>query len=461
MSHPDPYLRAHCSDKHPRLFELGLGIWPISIRDQIIRAVSIVDRAIDNRFIHPTEPLFVAGAGVCGVAASLRAAQKGVLVVMVDREYLPFSRQRTCFTRWISPTQYDWPHTNWTDERFPRRAKNVPLNFRSNVANVLAAQWFIQFKRFRQANPGRIIWRPQTEFFDAVPDPDDMSRVRVKLPYDPSIPRSYSMVMNCIGVGKERTYVSQFDSVRFWDTDALQFAHQNRKWSRILIGGSGDGALQDFLRITTGLRSAKELYERLGLDQILTSAQLVDIFGKEDWTTRDYLWAMSFDHSCQSQRDASTFYRTLTRELFHPHHNAKLVDRLDKIVPSTMPKVQLVFPCRHFSKSYALNHFLAHVIGRYIKLRTGKHPFRRSTMIGDVLSADSRHTCALKPSQCEQYPHKVDFVRGYHCDSKLTKPALGGTEEFDLVLLRLGLEPEKPILQSRPYVSRRHLLPFE
>ncbi len=47
--------------------------------------------------------------------------------------------------------------------------------------------------------------------------------------------------------------------------------------SRVLILGSGDGALQDFLRAATAERSAREIWNKLGMPgQILTEAQDVE-----------------------------------------------------------------------------------------------------------------------------------------------------------------------------------------
>ena len=48
-----------------------------------------------------------------------------------------------------------------------------------------------------------------------------------------------------------------------WDESGLRRPDMNGKTISIAVCGAGDGALQDFLRIVTGLKSAKDLMLQL------------------------------------------------------------------------------------------------------------------------------------------------------------------------------------------------------
>src|SRR5690242_3041515 len=107
----DPFLLAH--QVGPRMFDLSGKLDPISIRDQMLRGLLLVDRALHEDLIGPKSPLLVVGAGACGATAALHAAEEGVPTLLVDRKDQAFSLQRNCKSRWIDPTQYDWPLDHW------------------------------------------------------------------------------------------------------------------------------------------------------------------------------------------------------------------------------------------------------------------------------------------------------------------------------------------------------------
>src|SRR5437879_3176765 len=97
----------------PLLFDIGSRLSPASIRDQMIRGKLIADRAREERLIGPTRPLLVIGAGAGGATAALVASMSGVPTLLVDSAPRPFSVQASCSTRYVDPTQYDWPVDTW------------------------------------------------------------------------------------------------------------------------------------------------------------------------------------------------------------------------------------------------------------------------------------------------------------------------------------------------------------
>lgn len=113
---PDPFLLAH--QVLPACFEIGGRLSPSSIRDQMIRATWVVERSVEARIISPSKKLLVIGAGAAGATAAIEAARRRVDVTLIDRDE-PFSRQAGCTTRWVDPTQYDWPVDHWADGLAP------------------------------------------------------------------------------------------------------------------------------------------------------------------------------------------------------------------------------------------------------------------------------------------------------------------------------------------------------
>jgi hypothetical protein len=122
----DPFLAAHMVA--PLMLEIGPRLSPVSIRDQMVRAALAVDRALHEGLIGRARPLFVVGAGVAGASAAIRASGAGVPTVLVDRDQA-FSRQRGCFTRWVDPTQYDWPALHAEEGVYPWKGPAVELPF--------------------------------------------------------------------------------------------------------------------------------------------------------------------------------------------------------------------------------------------------------------------------------------------------------------------------------------------
>ena len=73
-------------------------------------------------------------------------------------------------------------------------------------------------------------------------------------------------LVSSIGFGSEDTKVGTFLGWRFWENDPLERPQAGVTAGPpvCVISGGGDGALQDFLRFTTGRRSAREILGALG-----------------------------------------------------------------------------------------------------------------------------------------------------------------------------------------------------
>jgi hypothetical protein len=136
----DPFLLAHLVS--PFFFDIEGTLSPISIRDQMIRGRMIVDRAVEEGLLNRgARSLLVIGAGAAGATAAIRAAQHGVHTMLIDIAPAPFLRQAGCRSRWVDPTQYDWPVDHWAASRYPWKPPRMPLPWRANYANDLAVLW--------------------------------------------------------------------------------------------------------------------------------------------------------------------------------------------------------------------------------------------------------------------------------------------------------------------------------
>lgn len=133
----DPFLAQHQIDAY--LFNLGGKLFPIAIRDQMVRGQLLVDRAFEAGLIdNEARPLLVIGAGAAGATVAMRAAKKRVRTVLVEKHTGLVRRQRNCRTRWIDPSQYDYPVDHWRDDRYPVNHRACPLPWRADWAHKLA-----------------------------------------------------------------------------------------------------------------------------------------------------------------------------------------------------------------------------------------------------------------------------------------------------------------------------------
>ena len=149
---PDTFLEAHRLD--PLQFTISSPLTPISIRDQMVRAKMLVDRAIDENLIGVDRPLFVVGAGAGGVTAALYSAFRGVKTTIIELRDHAFALQRKCLTRWIDPTQYDWPASHWIQGIFPWVPPAMPLPWRAFPSNLIAATWTQELRSAIKKYPG-------------------------------------------------------------------------------------------------------------------------------------------------------------------------------------------------------------------------------------------------------------------------------------------------------------------
>jgi hypothetical protein len=184
---------------------------------------------------------------------------------------------------------------------------------------------------------------------------------------------SYAAVLLAFGFGTEKSTIeaSPFVGHRFWDTDHLEDPTYDGRIppgdDQVLISGTGDGGLQDFLRVMTRKSSARMILSDLGLAN--RGLRLDVLHSLENRMERAAAWANA----------RGSLYPFTNRPYLKERHEATLkeVDRLlvdprlraDVIAcMARRPKTTyLISQDRYFASLYGLNLFLVLLLVRALK----------------------------------------------------------------------------------------------
>ncbi len=272
------------------IFDLTTGLSSIAIRDQMVRAMMLADHLpvwLEKEHGEDFKrwPILVIGAGVCGMTAAVTLARQGLSALVVDREQVPFFVQRRCTSRWLDPTQYDWPLDHWRRQCFRWRLdhREPPFPWYADRAHdIVRNQWVPRVRAHRRAVGNRLRFRGRTEadldtieFWLKRPRLLSLTlqnlKNRRRQPCGP-----FGAIVIAAGFGAEHSSLDgspQFVGFPFWRADPFEMpacglaggkAHEGT----VLISGTGDGALQDFLRVITRRRSVRAIFDDLGLGAV-------------------------------------------------------------------------------------------------------------------------------------------------------------------------------------------------
>lgn len=466
---PDPFLVTH--QVGPAVFDIGGKLSPVSIRDQMVRGQSIVDRAIQAGFQATGAELLVVGAGAAGAAAAIRAASHGITTHLIDAALLPFLRQAACATRWIHPYEYDWPLDHWQTPAYPYVGSStpyygppVPLPWTASFSGVLALNWSLMLNRAVAAHHPRLTLHYGTRLSATSPPHFHRRTRRWTVHLDPpgSSPLSVGMILIAVGFGAERVAAPpNFRSHAFWETDPYQQPQCGLSSApRVVISGSGDGALQDFLRVVTGLSSVEQIAKRCPIP----AAVEAEILSAENRAQRAYLWGSSPDGD-----------HDIHRTLHEAHHQAAagalnypaVMAALAQLLPSVPPDLRLVHPCTHFSQTYGFNRFLVLLVDSYYTRKGFPSLLIPCAAVGAV-TAVPPHIClgpnmvSPNPGHCLGHPHTVVLGSNVHLGCGPAPPAPPMPLTAEVVILRHGVTGPAPLLvPALSAVDRpRQLLPI-
>jgi hypothetical protein len=454
----DGFLAAHWTA--PRVYDISGRLSPVSIRDQMIRARMFADRAIDENLVSnkADDGLVVIGGGAAGMTAAMRAVERGIPTLVLERAPHLFPLQRACTTRWIDPTQYDWPMSHWGSGNFPIFGLPMQLPWSAARADQVAWNWVTAFQQFASSPAATRLTLELSATPGAISSVAAPSGITI--PYQVGS-ASKSIVAGALlvaaGFGTENTQVGQFRSSAFWEDDRLEQPNLGLPGSllpEVLISGGGDGALQDFLRVMTGQRSAKDVLIASGLSGPITTA-FKDF---ERLATHALRWGMgpADDHEWHKWLDDRCKFeaRTILQD-------PKVVSRLGALLSAAPKKVCLMFGCEHLTPVYFLNRFVAHLINEY----------RLQVQLPAVFSAQTRllavHPHARgsacnpsRPQDCYGRAHQVVSAPLVDCRQG-TAGASTTTSNWNVILVRHGLaRGAQLILGTTPLVHTRQILPY-
>jgi hypothetical protein len=385
---------------HPEqgIFRIGQ-YTPVSIRDQIVRSCYLVERLWTTGRLRPESKLLIIGAGAAGVTAAFRAVAHGVRHVQIsDQSDAPLSLQAHCTTRLVDPVQYDWPAGYWDLKCWPIAG---PSGFAHGTASAikppvllqadLAFNWAIQFERALYAleSNGRATFYPQLKAIDWYAAPAGCYQVE----FDDAITGASAgsldadLIIFAGGFGQESVSVpvtgqpsTRHSGLPFWSDDT--FEKQNFGLPAVphgvLVSGAGDGALQDFIRLVTGLKSARDVWKVVEpcLLDYNARRQLETLWHWEELAYRSDAFAPEYSSRCDTLAKLHARYQSMVdRAIVNGAYWKSIIAALDGVIVPPRPtnKIFLATKAAHFDGCYPLNRLVALVCIAYIKHKYPKH----------------------------------------------------------------------------------------
>jgi len=278
-------------------------------------------------------------------------------------------------------------------------------------------------------------------------------------------PMEFGRVIVAVGPGQEKTAVpwpkvaGGYAGFEFWEKDDFEV----RPWTHgaastdVVISGAGDGSLQDFLRLMTGLPSAKHIYLTCGLSPSVAR----DLNTAEAIARSALHWGNNgnYDHLIHRQLDVE--HRAAARRVLG---SARVRTALDGMLANAPDSMRLVFRCDHFTCMYGLNRFLAHLIIERFLLPKLPPPPPVILMVnaGTIVTAavGLGHPCGV-PAYCFGKPHEVKLAGAPSCWAAGPPPGPPAAVRANVVVIRHGLqEGDVRNLGLVPQLRARQILPY-
>jgi len=474
----------------PHLFDLNTKS-PISITDQMGRGYQLIREAIDEKLIGPDKPLLVVGAGIAGLMAAMTAVKIGSVPTRVIEKDRPLSTQVSCPSRYVCPTQYEWPSAHWQKGIYPFDGTSMPFNwvrgYSGVVADALVKEHVAEF--LHENNRWIKIIRSEFLGYNITPHTPYDWWVIPKLsdpPDDIDFPDAFSMVVSCAGFGTENTTAHRIETCfsdpearedgpeykpytgyKFWEADKYEqeappLGIEGAQIPKVLISGGGDGAIQDFLRIITRMNSTSgkglspgDLYSRI-MERVsnVTRSKIESVLANVEMTFRKDLIAVqeftpdNRKHArCSINGNAHSEHLKIIAEL---SGDQKAWARIATLLTSLTKKldreitVNIVYPCFHLSPFYGLNRFLVLLIAEYLNQQYPSiQVFHPNTMITNIIGTpEPYHICGY-PEICHGQDHQV-FCSVANCitvdtDCVVREQKLENSP-YNVIIIRHGIE---------------------
>lgn len=423
-----------------RIFEVA-GLRTASIRDQMVRAHVLVERLFQKRQIGAGVDLLVVGGGAGGVTAAMTAGELGVKVMLCEAKTHFFGRQAQS-SRYVDPTEYDWPQPHWKVGTFPWTLPHMPLPFPAATAEVLAQHWHGTFARWLKTPNGRNVTVYRGAPIHAADVTDHGTHLELLSGHVPDGPHRFGAAASFAGFLREKvaapeTGKPQYQGFPYWSRDPYDLPDLDlpgRDKVSVLISGGGDGALQDFIRVLTG-RSAKACHAEL------TAAGLfepIDLVLAEDLAKRSHAWRSRAAPHLALQLWHKTYDKHAQANWDHWRSSSpNVVETLAKRLLRRNVAATLLLACSHADFTFGLNRWVALHLARVSAHSRGislADVVRHNSALSRVEAADA-HTCK-SASACHGRKHLAYAVQST-CQLRSHDEFKVG--EFDCIIVRHGV----------------------
>ncbi|WP_308921730.1 NAD(P)-binding protein [Janthinobacterium sp. J1-1] len=389
----------------PFQFDIGFGVVNASIRDQIVRAQMIVRALAQLNESHRTRPLLICGAGIAGLAAATEAKRIGLGFVLIDKEEFPSGALAGAGTRYLSPTMYEWPAHLFDEHRHPPadgtflaadKKTGFLMNFTAPVSmeklrldleaklgrNLITLK--NNAKQFKKKNwylPNiRIDDSSKKDLQSLLTPVDPIPTLPIGLPPIILTDALSGVINRTIEVdwiifaggfsAEETNYAGiDFDTPPFWSSDDLThlyFGITGISHVSALIVGSGDGAIQDAIRclidkkvphpVAIWKEIIKDITPNITHNPRNLDVILKEILSLDQYSNTSYMW--SGKKEIFQSVDAA--HVRLANELLALQPS--IGNNIRSILRSDVSLVRIQRNRKYFTRCYALNRFLIHLI---------------------------------------------------------------------------------------------------
>ena len=393
----------------PNLFDLSSHLHHVSMRDQMHRAVALAEALVLGKQVKASQQVLIVGAGVAGVAAGIVLARHDIAALIIDvSNEAPFALQRNVRERYVGPYMYEWPLNVYDSQRLPPDKNSAlgpwlttpqpPLSFNSHDPARpadLVADWEGELCQAIAASGGKLCVLTGVDRTSAMtkisrwlaaqrnamqhgngaylPEPiRSLAGVSWSGSHDPAWPITPRFVLLAGGMGIENYTLPGCSPAThgqpFWADDSLLEHHCGKaQRPRIVILGGGDGALQDALRAMTRDRHPVDTWHKLMVQdrQGLLADCMSQLAALEHQHAQVSIWATVDSRRSAANATLDAAYHELACKVAGQRSLAKFIIQL---LRTDVESVHLCVREPHFSKTYALNRIMVHLIEASIRL---------------------------------------------------------------------------------------------
>jgi hypothetical protein len=216
-------------------FVIGYGAPQVTVYSQQVRALNLIWALSPSL---KGKSIVIVGGGIAGVTAAAAAKLHGAKVTLLEQNDELLHFQRGCYTRFLHPRIFEWPHSN-----AQRAGAGLPiLDWSVGTASDVANRILADYHRIRlHAGPGI---KEVTNVRGAHINEDGKTIL-----WNGGKPVRPAAIILALGFGIERT-VAGMPRRSYWRVDSLTQTQLDSLDAMyvVLVAGTGDGGIIDVLR---------------------------------------------------------------------------------------------------------------------------------------------------------------------------------------------------------------------